>query len=109
MIKVIEKRAKFVMVNHLKTISSVTSPCGSIAVKESHTPVAHHILISSEDLLFTTRTISGMFQKGRAMPASNDRLDRKLTACSFHIRTAIRQGMFFYKVLYWYASKTIAF
>ncbi len=63
---------KLAIVNPRKTTSSVTSPCGSIRRRHTQTPNAHHKLISREDLLFITLTISGMFQNGSIIPAIKD-------------------------------------
>lgn len=42
---------------------------GAIKRKHTHTPNAHGMLISLEDLLFMIRTISGMFHRGSIIAA----------------------------------------
>jgi hypothetical protein len=105
---VIEKRVKFVIVNHLKTISSVRSPCGSISNNDSHTPVAHHVLMSSDERLFTTRTISGMFQNGSIMPATSDTIPKIVIVHLFCISASMPGSMFLNKALDWHAPETLS-
>lgn len=57
------------MVNAFQTESVERSPSGSINKKHIHTPSAQDILMSLEDLLFMTLTISGMFHKGKITAA----------------------------------------
>ena len=46
-------------------MSSERNPDGAIRRIQTQTPIAHHMLMSSDDLRLTTRTINGMLNNGR--------------------------------------------
>ena len=59
------------MLNARQTRSAEVKACGAINRKHTHTPAAQCMLISSEDFLLTTLTMSGILNKGNAIAATN--------------------------------------
>ena len=60
------------MLNAFQVISDEVKPDGAIITKQLQTPITQKRLISSEDFLFITRTIKGMFHKGRIIAAISE-------------------------------------
>lgn len=63
------KRIRLTMLNARQTISGECNASGAIKTKHVHTPTAHGILRSFEDLLFMTLTIRGIFHRGNTIAA----------------------------------------
>lgn len=59
------------ILNARQTISVDLNPAGAMNKKQIQTPNAQYKLMSLEDFLFITRTISGIFHNGNAIAAMN--------------------------------------
>jgi len=57
------------MLNTLHTRSEEENAWGAIKTKQIHTPVTQYMLMSSEDLRFIIRAMSGIFQNGNIIAA----------------------------------------
>ena len=66
-----EKSTAFTDPKILMARSGETSDDGKSARMLSHTPITHGTLISSDDLRFQIRMMSGMFQKGITVAATS--------------------------------------
>ncbi|MCX5668164.1 MAG: hypothetical protein NTY34_07665 [Candidatus Omnitrophica bacterium] len=62
----------FIILNARQTMSEERKASGAIKTKHIHTPTAHGMLRSLEDLLLMTLTISGILNKGKTIAAMND-------------------------------------
>lgn len=60
---------KFAIEKTFHTRKSLFNPEGNKANRQTHTPTAQKILMSSEERLFTILTIRGMFHNGRTTEA----------------------------------------
>lgn len=61
----------FTIEKTLNAGSGDTSAAGSISTIQTNTPTAHVTLMSAEDLRRPILTMSGMFHKGSATPATS--------------------------------------
>ena len=69
------------MLNARQTISGDRKASGAINKKHTHTPSAHEMLMSSEDLLLIILTISGILNRGSAIAAINAIVFIKKISC----------------------------
>ena len=79
---------RLAMANTFQTKKSLLKPDGNIAKRHAHIPMAQAMLMSLEERRFIIRIISGMFQRGMTIEATNAILSiiMLFLRCLVHVR-----------------------